>query len=128
MKNQAPYSVLSAVMLSMFCLPALASSWQICRLELRITDTVTKPYPQLQAEILNVSAKTATVICPEQGATILFTPETSDYQAVLPRRTWPQKGQVVRVDYRYLDGICKGDGKNYPCRIKHYPTLPAQVM
>ncbi|MBN2991880.1 hypothetical protein JWR97_11405 [Pseudomonas cedrina subsp. fulgida] len=112
----------------MFCLPALASSWQICRLELRITDTVTKPYPQLQAEILNVSAKTATVICPEQGATILFTPETSDYQAVLPRRTWPKKGQVVRVDYRYLDGICKGDGKNYPCRIKHYPTLPAQVM
>ncbi|MBC3302033.1 hypothetical protein H0Z09_12945 [Pseudomonas sp. SWRI18] len=121
MKTQAPCYVLFTVMLSVFCQPVLASSWQICRMELRITDTVTKPFPQLQAEILKVSAKTATVICPEQGATILFTPETSDYQAVLPRRTWPKKGQVVRIDYRYLDGICKGDGKDYPCRIKHYP-------
>ncbi|MDQ0654199.1 hypothetical protein [Pseudomonas cedrina] len=121
MKTHAPCYVLFTVMLLMFCQPVLASSWQICRMELRITDTVTKPFPQLQAEILKVSAKTATVICPEQGATILFTPETADYQAVPPRRSWPKKGQVVRIDYRYLDGICKGDGKDYPCRIKHYP-------
>lgn len=125
MKNHAPSYVLFTVMFSMFCPAVLASSWQICSMELRITDVVTKPYPQLQAEILKVSAKTPTVICPEQGATVTFTPETSDYQAVLPRRTWPKKGQVVRFDYRYLDGICKGDGKDHPCRIKHY-SLPRQ--
>lgn len=81
------------------------------------------PYPQLQAELLKVSANAPTVICPEQGATVKFIPETPDYQAVLPRRTWPKKGQVVRVDYRYLDGTCKGDGKDYPCRIKHYSLV-----
>jgi hypothetical protein len=123
MKNQAPCYVLLTALLSTLSQPVLASSWQVCSMELRVTDTVTKPYPQLRAKILKVSAKTATVICPERGATIMFTPETSDYQAVLPRRTWPQKGQVVGVDYRYLDGICKGDGKDYPCRIKHY-SLP----
>lgn len=125
MKHQAPYHALFTVMLSLFCQPVLASSWQICRMELRITDVMTNPFPQLLVEILKVSAKTATVICPEQGTTLMFTPETSDYQAVLPRRSWPKKGQVVRVDYRYLDGTCKGDGQDYPCRIKHYP-LPRQ--
>ncbi|MEX6664161.1 hypothetical protein [Pseudomonas sp. W2-17] len=123
MKNRAPYYVLFTVMLSLLCQPALASSWQICRLQLRITDLVTNPFPKLQAEILKVSVKTATVICPEQGTTLMFTPETSDYQAVLPRRSWPKKGQVVRIDYRYLDGICKGDGNSHPCRIQHY-SLP----
>lgn len=126
MKNRAPYCVLFTVTLSLLCQPALASSWQICRLQLRITDVVTNPFPKLQAEILKVSVKTATVICPEQGTTLMFTPETSDYQAVLPRRSWPKKGQVVRIDYRYLDGICKGDGNAYPCRIKHY-SLPKRL-
>lgn len=125
MKNHAPYYVLFTVMLSMFCPAVLAASWQICSMELRITDVLTKPYPQLQAEILKVSAETATVVCPEQGTTLKFLPETSDYQAVLPRRTWPKKGQVVRFDYRYLDGTCKGEWKDYPCRIKHY-SLPRQ--
>lgn len=123
MKNRAPYCVLFTVMCSLLCLPALASSWQICRMELRITDVVTNPFPKLQAEILKVSVKTATVICPEQGTTLMFTPETSDYQAVLPRRSWPKKGEVVRIDYRYLDGICRGDGNSHPCRIQHY-SLP----
>lgn len=89
-----------------------------------ITDTVTKPFPQLQADFLKISAKTATVICPEQGVTLIFTPKTSDYQAVLPSRNWHKKWQVVRMDYRYLDGICKGDGHDYPCRIKHYSVPP----
>lgn len=125
MKHQAPYYALFTVMLSLLCQPVLASSWQICRMELRITDVMTNPFPKLQAEILKVSVKTATVICPKQGTTLMFTPETSDYQAVLPRRSWPKKGQVVRIDYRYLDGICKGDGHDYLCRIKHY-SLPRQ--
>lgn len=123
MKHPTPCYTLFTVMLSLFCQPVLASSWQICRMELRITDVVTKPFPQLQAEILKVSSRTANVICPEQGTTFMFTPETSDYQAVLPRRSWPKKRQVVRVDYRYLDGTCKGDGNPHPCRIQHY-SLP----
>lgn len=125
MKHQLPYYALFTVMLSLFCQPALASSWQICRMKLRITDVMTNPFPQLQAEILEVHPKTANVDCPERGTTFMFTPETSDYQAVLPRRSWPKKGQVVRFDYRYLDGTCKGDGNAYPCRIKHY-SLPRQ--
>ncbi|UZJ58324.1 hypothetical protein OKW98_17155 [Pseudomonas sp. KU26590] len=125
MKHPTPCYALFTVMLSLFCQPVLASSWQICRMELRITDVVTQPFPQLQADILKVSAKAANVICPKQGTTFMFTPETSDYQAVIPRRSWPKKGQVVRFDYRYLDGTCKGDGNAYPCRIKHY-SLPRQ--
>lgn len=74
MKNRAPYCVLFTVMFSLLCLPALASSWQICRMQLRITDVVTNPFPKLQAEILKVSAKAATVVCPEQGTTLMFTP------------------------------------------------------
>nr|WP_246356587.1 hypothetical protein [Pseudomonas gingeri] len=109
--------------LCVICAPASAATWQICRMELSITEVVKQPYPQLQARILAVSPKSATTECPEQGTSITFTPETSDYQATLPRKRWPGKGQSVRVDYRYLDGICKGDGQEYACRIRHYPVV-----
>lgn len=58
-----------------------------------------------------------------EGTILTFTPETRDYQNDLPRRQWPKKGQSVRVDYRYLDGMCKGDGHSHACRIKHYPMV-----
>jgi len=121
MKKQATYLVLLASALLILCASAQAATWQICRLELHITDVLKKPFPQLQAEVLTASPKSATVECPKVGTTLTFTPETADYQATLPRRQWPRKGQSVQVDYRYLDGICKGDGKNYACRIEHYP-------
>lgn len=123
MNNPAIRHALVALTLCMPCLPVHAATWQICRLELRITEVVKRPYPQLQAQVLKVSPQSATAECPEAGASITFTPETPDYQTTLPRKRWPGKGQSVRVDYRYLDGICKGDGNEHACRIKHYPVV-----
>ncbi|MDO7895901.1 hypothetical protein [Pseudomonas citrulli] len=100
---------------------AQAGTWQICRLELHIVEVLKNPYPQLQARVTKASPASATVECPPPGSTIRFIPETTDYQATLPRRQWPAKGQSMRIDYRYLDGICKGDGNSHACRIKHYP-------
>ncbi|MCP1455862.1 MULTISPECIES: hypothetical protein [Pseudomonas] len=103
--------------------PVQASTWQICHLELRIVEVLKQPYPQLQAKIVKARPKSASVECPAQGSSLTFTPETPDYQATLPRRQWPRKGQSLQVDYRYLDGVCKGDGNSYACRIKHYPVM-----
>ncbi|WP_313958312.1 hypothetical protein [Pseudomonas citri] len=91
-------------------------------MDLRITEVVKKPYPQLKAQLLKVRPASPTVQCPEAGTTITFTPETPDYQATLARRQWPAKGQSLRIDYRYLNGICKGDGNEHACRIEHYPV------
>lgn len=121
MKNHAARYALFVLTLSVLCEPVQASAWQICSMELRITDVLKRPYPQLQAQILKVSPTSTTTECPEAGATVTFTPETTDYQAPLPRRQWPSKGQLVHVNYRYLDGICKGDGNEHACRIEHYP-------
>lgn len=105
------------------CQPVQASAWQICRLELKITDVLTRPYPKLQAQVLKVSQTSATAECPEVGATLSFVPETADYQNTLPRRQWPKKGQSMRANYQYLDGTCKGDGHSHACRIEHYPVV-----
>ncbi|UZE84294.1 hypothetical protein [Pseudomonas viciae] len=121
MKNHTMGYALAALALSIPAEPAQAATWQICRLELRIVEVLKQPYPQLQAQVLKVSPASTSAECPEAGTTLTFTPETTDYQATLPRRQWPKKGQSVRIDYRYLDGMCKGDGNSYACRIKHYP-------
>lgn len=103
------------------CQPVQASTWQICRMELHITDALKLPYPKLQAQVVKVSQASTTAECPEKGATITFVPETADYQSTLPRRQWPKKGQLMHINYRYLDGTCKGDGHPHECRIEHYP-------
>lgn len=118
MTSHAACLGLSALTLAFLSGPVQASTWQICHLELRIVEVLKQPYPQLQAQILKVRPKSASVECPAQGSSLTFTPETPDYQATLPRRQWPRKGQSLQVDYRYLDGICKGDGNSYACRIK----------
>ncbi|KQW41867.1 MULTISPECIES: hypothetical protein [Pseudomonas] len=114
---------LSALTLAFLSGPVQASTWQICHLELRIVEVLKQPYPQLRAQIVKARPKSASVECPAQGSSLTFTPETQDYQATLPRRQWPRKGQSLQVDYRYLDGVCKGDGNSYACRIKHYPVV-----
>ncbi|AHL34373.1 hypothetical protein CD58_16370 [Pseudomonas brassicacearum] len=123
MKIRAMAYVLFALTLPMLCTPVQAATWQICRMELRILEVLKQPYPQLQARIEKVSSTSATAECPEEGTTMTFTPETPDYQSTLPRRQWPKKGQSVQVNYQYLDGMCKGDGNSYACRIKHYPLV-----
>ncbi|SDA91904.1 hypothetical protein SAMN03159443_04663 [Pseudomonas sp. NFACC15-1] len=123
MNPHAACLALLALTLPFLCEPVQASTWQICQMELRIVEVLKQPYPQLQAQVVKVRSKSASVECPAQGSLLTFTPETPDYQATLPRRQWPGKGQSVRVDYRYLDGVCKGDGNSYACRIKHYPLM-----
>jgi len=123
MKIHAACLGLLALTLPFLCGPVQASTWQICHMELRIVEVLKQPYPQLQAQIVKVRPKSSSVECPVQGSLLTFTPETPDYQTTLPRRQWPRKGQSLQVDYRYLDGICKGDGNSHPCRIKHYPVV-----
>ena len=100
---------------------AYANAWQICEMQVKATQ-VLKVERQLRAEVLQVNSKLG-VECPQKGEMIQFTPETVDYQSELARRHWPKVGQKVRMRYQYLDGICKGDGNDYPCTIKHYPMM-----
>ncbi|WP_434568674.1 hypothetical protein [Pseudomonas sp. Z3-8] len=117
------YSAPFALALAAFCAPAQAATWQICDIQLHVTEVVKRPTPKLQAQVLKARPASPSVECPEEGAVISFIPETADDQATLPRRKWPGKGQAIRIKYRYLDGICKGDGNDYPCRIEHYPFV-----
>jgi hypothetical protein len=105
------------------CAPVHAATWQICDMQLQVTEVVKQPYPGLRAQVLKTRPASPDVECPEEGAVISFIPETADYQATLARRKWPAKGQAIRIKYRYLDGICKGDGNEHPCRIEHYPFV-----
>ncbi|WP_457967119.1 hypothetical protein M1D68_13725 [Pseudomonas sp. R4-84] len=111
------------LMLSALCVPVHAATWQICDMQLRVTEVVKQPFPGLRAQVLKTSPASPKVECPEVGAVISFIPETADYQSTLARRKWPAKGQAIRIKYRYLDGICKGDGNEHPCRIEHYPFV-----
>ena len=123
MVNHAIRYVMSVLPLLALCEPAHAATWQICSMELRITAVLNDPYPHLKAKVLRVRPASPTIECPDKDATILFSPETTDYQNILPRRQWPKKGASVHIDYRYLDGLCKGEGHSYECRIKHYPIV-----
>ncbi|WP_256676046.1 hypothetical protein [Pseudomonas sp. SCB32] len=100
---------------------AHAGNWQICRMEVEITEQVTQPYPGLKGRVESVQAQTSTAECPIRGEVIAFAPESADYQSMIARKHWPRPGERVRMRYQYLDGICKGDGNSRPCRIEHYP-------
>ncbi|MEE9099682.1 MULTISPECIES: hypothetical protein [Pseudomonas] len=100
---------------------AQAGSWQVCRLEVEITETVKQPYPGLKGRVESVKARPAEAQCPDKGAVIAFEPESADWQSMIPRRHWPAPGQRVWMRYQYLDGTCKNDGNERPCRIEHYP-------
>ncbi|MBJ9974981.1 hypothetical protein IAE35_24600 [Pseudomonas sp. S75] len=121
MNNRAARYGLVVLPFLVMCQPAQASKWEICRLELHVTQVVKQPHPKLQAQVMKVSTTSTTAECPKEGVTLTFIPETPDYQSTLPRRQWPGQGQSMRIDYRYLDGNCKGEGHSYACRIEHYP-------
>ncbi|MFZ2269652.1 MAG: hypothetical protein WAV95_18905 [Azonexus sp.] len=94
-----------------------ANNWEICELTVKVNRLLERER-LLEATIIKASSKTLAE-CPGQGKTIVFRPETADYQNELPRRSWPQPGSVIRMRYQYLDGYCKESG---PCRIEHYPV------
>lgn len=98
-----------------------AANWQVCRMEVEITETVTQPYPGLKGQVESVKPQAASTECPIRGEVIAFAPESADYQSMIPRKHWPRPGQRVWMRYQYLDGECKNDGHPKPCRIQHYP-------
>jgi hypothetical protein len=118
------------LLVMLLAVPLVASAanhrgtWQVCHLQIQAVKHLTAfPGGSLQARVLNVQADPWVSDCPARGATITFSPETSDYQNMLPYKRWPKVGQKIKMRYQYLDGICKGDGRpDYPCRIKHYPV------
>ncbi|PVZ85105.1 hypothetical protein C9426_20640 [Serratia sp. S1B] len=121
-RTQPPRILL--LLLTLLAPAAFASNWNICLLDAKINAIKTKDYPRLEAQIVQVTPETASVECPTVGEIITFNPETMDYQRIVPRRQWPKKGESVQIRYRYIDGICKEDGReDYPCRIKHYPLV-----
>lgn len=111
--------LLGIFLLSFTGAPTSANVWQICDLELNITELVTQPYPRIRAFVQSVTPRTATVECPPTDSEVFFYPGRADYQGILPRRNWPNPGQTVRWRYMYLDGECKNSGS---CRIEHYPV------
>lgn len=96
-----------------------AGSWQVCKLNL----TIQHPGDErgLQAKVDNITASQDALNCPKRGEVIRFTPETSDYQSLLPRKKWPGIGTKARWRYIYLNGFRKNDGNSGPCIIEHYP-------
>ena len=103
------------------CIPSWvqAATWEKCDLTLRVFDD---KLGQIHAEVLRVKAQPNTD-CPAKGDFVAFRPETRDWQTELPRKQWPRIGQQWKVRYQYLDGMCKNDGNDAPCRIEHYPVL-----
>ena len=98
---------------------AHAGVWQKCDLSLRVLE---KTQNQIHAKVLAVKAQ-KNVECPVVGDDIVFTPNSKDWQSELPHKRWPRVGQKWTVRYQYLDGYCKHDGNDGPCRIKVYPKL-----
>lgn len=95
-----------------------AGNWAICDLRVHI-DEFDKKTQTLAAPIISVHKKES-VECPEEKSQINFIPETLDYQSILKKKYWPKPGRTATIRYQYLDGICKSDGNDAPCRIKHF--------
>lgn len=99
--------------------PTHAANWEICDLKVKILAPKTNAH-LLFTKVLNVKGR-GEAECPQKGDALEFTPESIDYQTMIPRRKWPTPNKIVSIRYRYLDGMCKNTG---PCRIKHYSLMP----
>lgn len=98
---------------------AQAGNWLVCDFTVAITG---KDQDNLIGNIIRHSQGNAPA-CQAIGPSLVFQPETADYQHVLPRSRWPKPGQPIHLRYRQLDGYCKGDGNTHPCTIRHYSLL-----
>lgn len=127
-KNSTRLWLEASLVLAVYCFSfnstaVLANTWERCELKLAILAHDFNPHPTLKAKVTDVRKQTRSAECPKIGEVISFEPETRDYQSILPRKKWPQKGAIVQWRYIYLDGICKNDGDPIECRIKHYPQI-----
>lgn len=107
--------------ITILCLPshtASAGQWIVCRYEMEVVQ-VDRRERHLSARLVR-SITRLNDECPKPGETLIFTPESTDYQSMLPIKKWPRAGVRSTLTYRHLDGICKNDGNPKPCRIKHY--------
>lgn len=112
----------AGLLLPLWVAPAAhAGNWQVCQLEVEITETLKLPVPGLKGRVVSVKPLPSSTQCPGKNSLIAFQPESADWQSMIPRKHWPTPGQRVWMRYQYLDGICKGDGNSRPCRIEHYP-------
>ena len=110
--------ILIMIVMMFLSFHAYAGVWQKCDLTIQIVDRTDEIY----AEVLAIRAKPH-VECPTKGSFITFAPDSHDWQSKLPKKQWPQIGQHWTVRYQYLDGACKLDGNDGPCRIKVYPKI-----
>lgn len=110
------------IVLALVLLPsgASAAQWQICDLTVKVLERKARE-GTLRVSVQKLEHRSRDARCPSPGEAMEFMPETRDYQAMLPRKRWPQVNETVAMQYRYLDGICHNDGHDGPCRIKHYP-------
>lgn len=94
------------------------NQWVICNVEINI-DKVLHQERMLSAHVTKLIGAQAPT-CPALGTQLTFTPETANYQNELPKRLWPRVGSKAKLQYRYLNGICKERG---PCTIEHYSII-----
>jgi hypothetical protein len=110
---------LAALALLASPLSALAGPWEICDYTVQIESTA----PSGVRAVVTETAPKNLDWCVKVGGSLSFAPESEDYQSVLPRKRWPKVGTVATLRYRQLAGICKNDGNDRPCTIKHYSVL-----
>lgn len=93
------------------------NNWTICHYEFNTLKVIPAEHT-IMAEL--TKAKSLSGDCPKVHETLTFHPETLDYQGNLPLRKFPKVGQKRALIYRYLDGTCKNDGNDKPCRVEHF--------
>jgi len=103
----------------LLCAPAIAGNWVVCDARIKVT---AHRGGRLLGEIVQVLPGRGGS-CFQRGEELDFTPETPDYQRMLPRPAWPKPGELATLRYRSLIGFCKGDGVTRPCTIEHHSIL-----
>jgi hypothetical protein len=101
---------------------SFAGQWEICDYTVQIESSAPSG---VRATVTAAAAKNL-ALCEKVGAELSFSPESEDYQSVLPKKRWPRVGTVANLRYRQLVGFCKNDGNTQPCMIKHYSILSSR--
>jgi hypothetical protein len=101
------------------CAPAMAGNWLVCDFTVKVVE---KSQNDISVVLVNTSKRNPPE-CAQQGVEWTFTPESPNYQNPLPRAKWPKVNRLAHLRYRALVGVCKGDGRNHPCTIRHYSIM-----